>query len=577
MALPGDDGRPAEASGTVRPKRRISPLTRKILAVNLLAPVLLVVGALYLDTYEQGLLRSELESLRDQGEMIAAAVAESAVSGDPGSLGAPGSNMTALIEGGHGYRLLPEQARHMVRRLSSHVGRRVRLFDARGDLLADSRYLFVSGGVVEVADLPPVRLYPAADLLLRKFNDAVVRLVGRVTDSDAAIARYEESPVNVFAAYDELGTALRFGEPAEAVRRSDHGKVLGVAVPVQHYKQVVGAVLVNDSTDSVDANVFQVRKAILRLFLVTLGVTILLSWYQAGTIVHPVRRLARAAAQVQRGGGGRNAIPNLSRRNDEIGDLSVALGQMTESLWNRIEATERFAADVAHEIKNPLTSMRSAVETVSRIDDDVARRRLLLIIAEDVQRIDRLISDVADMSRVDAELMKTQILPLNLAAMLSAMIEVESIAGDGDAVRFRLDLHGDDGLWVMGSEGRLVQVFRNLIRNAVTFSPPDGEIVLRGYPDVSPQGPVIVVEVDDEGPGIPDGKEEAIFDRFYTERPVGEKFGTHSGLGLAISKQIVQGLGGWIGVVNRADTEGEGVPGARFILRFPRLLPPYPY
>ena len=145
MALPGDDGRPAEASGTVRPKRRISPLTRKILAVNLLAPVLLVVGALYLDTYEQGLLRSELESLRDQGEMIAAAVAESAVSGDPGSLGAPGSNMTSVIEGGHGYRLLPEQARHMVRRLSSHVGRRVRLFDARGDLLADSRYLFVSG------------------------------------------------------------------------------------------------------------------------------------------------------------------------------------------------------------------------------------------------------------------------------------------------------------------------------------------------------------------------------------------------------------------------------------------------
>ena len=536
-----------------------------------------MVGALYLDTYEQGLLRSELESLRDQGEMIAAAVAESAVSGDPGTRGVPGSNMTAVIEGGHGYRLLPEQARHMVRRLSSHVGRRVRLFDARGDLLADSRYLFVSGGVVEVADLPPIRLYPAADLLLRKFNDAVVRLVGRVTDSDAEIAPYEESPIDVFAAYDELETALRFGEPTEAVRRSDHGKVLGVAVPVQYYKQVVGAVLVNDATDSVDANVFQVRKAILRLFLATLGVTILLSWYQAGTIVHPVRRLARAAAQVQRGGGGRNAIPNLSRRNDEIGDLSVALGQMTESLWNRIEATERFAADVAHEIKNPLTSMRSAVETVSRIDDAEARRRLLLIIAEDVQRIDRLISDVADMSRVDAELMKTQIVPLNLAAMLSAMIEVESLAGEGDAVRFRLDLHGDDGLWVMGSEGRLVQVFRNLIRNAVTFSPPDGEIVLRGYPDVAAQGPVVVVEVDDDGPGIPEGKEETVFDRFYTERPPGEKFGTHSGLGLAISKQIVQGLGGWIGVVNRADTEGEGVPGARFILRFPRLLPPYPY
>ncbi len=576
MALPGEDVRPAETGGTMRRQRRISPLTRKILAVNLLAPVLLVVGALYLDTYEQGLLRSELESLRDQGEMISAAIAESAVSGDPGTRGVPGSNMTAVIEGGHGYRLLPDQGRHMVRRLSSHVGRRVRLFDAHGDLLADSRYLFVSGGVVEVADLPPVRLYPAADMLLRKFNDAVMRLVGRVTNSDG-IAPYEESPVDVFAAYDELETALRFGEPAEAVRRGEHGKVLGVAVPVQYYKQVVGAVLVNDITDSVDANVFQVRKAILRLFLSTLGVTILLSWYQAGTIIHPVRRLARAAAKVQDGRGGRHAIPNLSRRNDEIGDLSVALGQMTESLWNRIEATERFAADVAHEIKNPLSSMRSAVETASRIDDAEARRRLLAIIAEDVQRIDRLISDVADMSRVDAELMKTQVVPLNLAAMLSAMIEVESIAGEPEAVRFRLDIHGDDGLWVMGSEGRLVQVFRNLIRNAVTFSPPGGEIVLRGYPDVTVQGPVVVVEVDDDGPGIPEGKEEAIFDRFYTERPPGEKFGTHSGLGLAISRQIVQGLGGWIGAVNRAEAEGAGTPGARFIIRFPRLMPPYPY
>lgn len=577
MALPGEDVRPTEGKATARGWRGISPLTRKILAVNLLAPVLLVLGALYLDTYEQGLLRSELESLRGQGEMVAAAIAESAVSGEPGTLGASARNMTAVLEGGHGYRLLPEQARHMVRRLSSHVGRRVRLFDTRGELIADSRYLFVSGGVVEVVDVTPTRLYPAADLLLRRFNDAVMRLVGRVTQSEAEMAPYEESPLDVFAAYDELETALRFGEPAEAVRRSEHGKVLGVAVPVQYYKQVVGAVLVNDATDSVDANVFQVRKAILRLFLVTLGVTILLSWYQAGTIIHPVRRLARAAAKVQSGRGGRNAIPNLSRRGDEIGDLSVALGQMTESLWSRIEATERFAADVAHEIKNPLTSMRSAVETVSRIDDPDARRRLLLIIAEDVQRIDRLISDVAELSRVDAELMKTRSVPLNLSAMLSALIEVESISGDPDAVRFRLDLHGDDGLWVSGAQGRLVQVFRNLLRNAVTFSPPGGEIVLRAYPDVGQRGPEVVVEVDDEGPGIPEGKEEAIFERFYTERPPGEKFGTHSGLGLAISKQIVEGLGGWIGVINRAEAEGAGTPGARFVLRFPRLLPPYPY
>lgn len=570
-----EDVLPSEPSQ--RRERWVSPLTRKILAVNLLAPVLLVLGALYLDAYEQGLLRSELESLRAQGEMVAAAVAESAVSGEFGGRTLSGNNMTAVIEGGHGYRLLPEQARHMVRRLSVHAGRRVRLFDARGELLADSRYMFVSGGIVEVSDLPPPRLYPAADRLLREFNDRLVRLLGRVSETEQAIPPYVEAPLDPIDTYEELGIALRFGETSEAVRRGEHAKVLGVAVPVQYYKQVVGAVLINDSTDSVEANVFQVRKAILRLFLSTLGVTILLSWYQAGTIIHPVRRLARAAQAVQSGLGTRNAIPNLSRRGDEIGDLSVALGQMTETLWDRIEATERFAADVAHEIKNPLTSMRSAVETVSRIDDADNRRRLLAIIAEDVQRIDRLISDVADMSRVDAELMKATAVPLNLGAMLSALIEVETISGDADGVRFSLQLQEGEGLWVLGSEGRLVQVFRNLIGNAVSFSPPEGLIVVRVRTADTPQGAVVVVEIDDEGPGIPEGKEEAIFDRFYSERPAGEKFGTHSGLGLAISKQIVQGLGGRIGAVNRRDLDDPGTPGARFVLTLPRLMPPYPY
>lgn len=570
-----EDVLPSEPSQ--RRERWVSPLTRKILAVNLLAPVLLVLGALYLDAYEQGLLRSELESLRAQGEMVAAAVAESAVSGEFGGRTLSGNNMTAAIEGGHGYRLLPEQARHMVRRLSVHAGRRVRLFDARGELLADSRYMFVSGGIVEVSDLPPPRLYPAADRLLREFNDRLVRLLGRVSETEQAIPPYVEAPLDPIDTYEELGIALRFGETSEAVRRGEHAKVLGVAVPVQYYKQVVGAVLINDSTDSVEANVFQVRKAILRLFLSTLGVTILLSWYQAGTIIHPVRRLARAAQAVQSGLGTRNAIPNLSRRGDEIGDLSVALGQMTETLWDRIEATERFAADVAHEIKNPLTSMRSAVETVSRIDDADNRRRLLAIIAEDVQRIDRLISDVADMSRVDAELMKATAVPLNLGAMLSALIEVETISGDADGVRFSLQLQEGEGLWVLGSEGRLVQVFRNLIGNAVSFSPPEGLIVVRVRTADTPQGAVVVVEIDDEGPGIPEGKEEAIFDRFYSERPAGEKFGTHSGLGLAISKQIVQGLGGRIGAVNRRDLDDPGTPGARFVLTLPRLMPPYPY
>ncbi len=561
MMPPGDEARAAEASGRTRRLRRISPLTRKILAVNLLAPVLLVLGALYLDTYEQGLLRSELESLREQGEMIASAVAESSVSGDP-------TSGSSAEDGGYGYRLLPEQARHMVRRLSAHSGRRVRLFDAAGALLADSRYLFVSGGVVEVSALPPQSPYPAADRVLRWFNDKVVSLLGHLSSEEGPPV-YTAAPADPVATYEELNAALRYGETAEALRRGRTTKVLSVAVPVQYYKQVVGAVLISASTRAVDADVFQVRKAILRLFLITLGVTVLLSLYQAGTVVHPLRRLSRAAAQVSSGGRGR--IPDLSRRDDEIGDLSLALGQMTETLWNRIESTERFAADIVHEVKNPLSSMRSAVETASRIDDPTARKRLLAIIGEDVQRINRLLSDIADLSRVDAELMKAPTEPVDICAMLTAIAEVESLPSDDGAPAIALDLPRGEDLWIPGSEGRLVQVFRNLIRNAVTFSPPGGVITLRAYAGADEFGPTVSVEVDDEGPGIPDGKEATIFDRFYSERPPGEKFGTHSGLGLAISKQIVEALGGRISAVNRHDAEGPHAPGARFTLVFPRL------
>jgi len=561
---PGDEARAAEASGRVRRERRISPLTRKILAVNLLAPVLLVLGALYLDTYEQGLLRSELESLREQGEMIASAVAESSVSGDPAN-GTP-----EAVDGGYGYRLLPEQARHMVRRLSAHSGRRVRLFDAAGALLADSRYLFVSGGVVEVATLPPQRAYPAADRVLRWFNDKVVSLLGHLSPDDGP-PDYTAAPADPVATYEELNAALRYGETAEALRRGRTTKVLSVAVPVQYYKQVVGAVLISASTRAVDADVFQVRKAILQLFLVTLGVTVLLSLYQAGTIVHPLRRLARAAAQASGGAGGRGRIPDLSRRDDEIGDLSLALGQMTEALWSRIDATERFAADIVHEVKNPLSSMRSAVETASRLDDPAARKRLLTIIGEDVQRINRLLSDIADLSRVDAELMKAPTEPVDICAMLTVIAEVESLPSDDGAPAIALDLPRGEELWIPGSEGRLVQVFRNLIRNAMTFSPPDGVITLRAYAGGDDFTPTVTVEVDDEGPGIPEGKEATIFDRFYSERPPGEKFGTHSGLGLAISKQIVEALGGHISAVNRCDADGPRATGARFILVVPRL------
>jgi two-component system sensor histidine kinase ChvG len=228
-----------------------------------------------------------------------------------------------------------------------------------------------------------------------------------------------------------------------------------------------------------------------------------------------------------------------------------------------MRAIESFAADVSHEIKNPLSSLRSAVETAARLEDPAKQRRLLAVVLDDVERLDRLITDISDASRLDAELSRIELLPIDIGAMLKALVEVHQAAQNDGAPRLVLDLpeRGRD-LIVMGIESRLSQVFRNVIANAVSFSPPQGEIRLIARPG----GHAVLVTVEDQGPGIPEDKLTAIFDRFYTERPPGEKFGTHSGLGLSISKQIVEAHRGMIWAENRRAPAG-AVIGARFVIR----------
>jgi two-component system sensor histidine kinase ChvG len=300
---------------------------------------------------------------------------------------------------------------------------------------------------------------------------------------------------------------------------------------------------------------------------VALLVTVLLSFYLAGTIARPIRRLA-AAAERARGRRARVEIPDFTRRGDEIGDLSRSLREMTDALWQRMSAIESFAADVAHEIKNPLSSLRSAVETAVRIDDAANQRRLMAIILNDVQRLDRLITDISDASRLDAELGRLELEPVDIAAMLGTLVEVYETTRTDDAPRLVLAIgNSDREIVVPGIETRLSQVFRNIIGNAVSFSPPLGEIRLTARH----HGRAVVVTVEDEGPGIPEEKLTAIFDRFYTERPLGEQFGTHSGLGLSISKQIVEAHRGMIWAENRKDAQGK-TTGARFSVRLPAAV-----
>jgi two-component system, OmpR family, sensor histidine kinase ChvG len=307
-----------------------------------------------------------------------------------------------------------------------------------------------------------------------------------------------------------------------------------------------------------------VRLELLRIFGVALLVTVLLSVYLAGTIARPIRRLA-AAAERARGRRARVEIPDFTGRGDEIGDLSGSLREMTDAVWQRMSAIEHFAADVAHEIKNPLSSLRSAVETAARIEDPTNQKRLMAIILDDVERLDRLITDISDASRLDAELSRIELAPVDIAAMLGALVEMYEATRADPEPQLALELpERARELIVPAIESRLSQVFRNVIANAASFSPPSGEILLRARHD----GRAVLVIVEDQGPGIPDDKLTAIFDRFYSERPAGEKFGTHSGLGLSISKQIVEAHRGLIWAENRKDGDG-GVIGARFCIRLP--------
>jgi two-component system, OmpR family, sensor histidine kinase ChvG len=545
---------PAATAAETRDRRyrrgRLSPLTRRILAVNVVALALLGLGLLYLGEYQQSLVMAELESLKTQGQIFAAALGEGAVSD----------------VAGEGQSLLPGPGRDMMRRLVEPTHTRARLYDDKGALVGDTRLLRGPGGAVQIQELPP----PGDGGLVQRAAAALYDLLSGLTPWRDQYRPYREHENETAADYPEVGSALA-GDVVTAVRadKAEGGLILTVAVPVQRYKEVLGVVLLSKGSAEIEQAVRAVRFEILKVFVMALGVTVLLSIYLAGTIVRPIRRLAAAAERVRRGHGRQVAIPDLGGRRDEIGDLAGALRDMTSALWQRMDAIERFAADVAHEIKNPLTSLKSAVETAARVEDPAKQRKLLALVQEDVERLDRLITDISDASRLDAELSRGELAPVAIDRMLETLVDVERATASAGAPQLVMALPEASGgrtaeLAVNGIEGRLVQVFRNLIANAISFSPPDGIIRIAAQR----RGQRVEVTIEDEGPGIPDGKLEAIFDRFYSERPAGEKFGTHSGLGLSISKQIVEAHRGTVGAENRRDACG-AVVGARFTVRLP--------
>lgn len=546
MAKGGQSGEPRTAVRSSAAKPLVSPLTRRILTVNLLAIGTLVAGLLYLGEYRRTLIDNELTSLKVQAEMFAAALGEGAVVSD-----AP-----------NGQFLVSDVAYQITRRLVEITETRARLFRADGTMIVDSRRLGGAGGTVQIEILrPPEENFDLLDYLLDKYDDAARALSG-----ESPLPKYRENPMQSATDFPETQAAL-IGENAVAARRfGQDDLMLSAAVPVQRYKQVLGAIMLSRDGQHVRSALHDVRLDILKVVAVALSITIALSLYLASTIARPIRLLAIAAERIRHDRGRKETIPLLTDRRDEIGDLAISLKEMTEALWLRMDAIERFAADVAHEIKNPLTSLRSAVETAGRIEDPARRAKLMAIILDDVARLDRLISDISNASRLDAELSRTEFSTVDLAGVLGAIVDMRKAAGREEDAEINLEIVSNGGLEAEGIEDRLVQVFRNLIANANTFSPPDGRIRIA----LGRDGGWLTITIDDDGPGIPDGKETAIFDRFYTARPEGEKFGTHSGLGLSISKQIIDVHEGEIWAMNRRGGDGS-VIGARFVVRLPAL------
>ncbi|MGE0845459.1 MAG: stimulus-sensing domain-containing protein [Flavobacteriaceae bacterium] len=548
----------------------LSSVTRRIIALNLAALFVMVMGILFLNQFREGLTDARVQSLLTQGDIIAAAIASSAtdeidtITVDPekllelgaGDSLAPTDEQLGLID----FPINPEQVAPILRRLISPTRTRARIYDRDGLLILDSRHIYSQGQVLRF-DLPPpeIRQVPWYRTLWRKIR-------ARFRRADLPVYR-ELGPDNG-TGYPEVSGALQ-GNQASVVRVNEAGEiVVSVAVPIQRFRTVLGALMLSTQGDDIDQIVKAERYAILRIFAVAAGVTFILSLLLAGTIAGPVRKLASAAERVRHGTRGREKLPTFSGRRDEIGHLARTLGDMTHALYTRIEAIESFAADVSHELKNPLTSLRSAVETLPRVKDPKSREKLTEVILHDIRRLDRLISDISDASRLDAELARADAATVDMEKLLDAIAQMFRDPDDPSkpAISLTIDRGRDKKrpLTVHGHDSRLGQVFGNLVDNALSFAPATSTVRV----SARRSGNQIEITIDDDGPGIPEGNLERIFQRFYTDRADRSGFGQNSGLGLSISKQIVEAHDGTIRATNRTAKDGS-TEGARFVVRLP--------
>jgi two-component system sensor histidine kinase ChvG len=507
-------------------KRWVSRLTLRIFAVNLIALATLAGGVLYLDNFRVKLMEQRREQMIIQARQMATALAE----------------LTSGPEEAPEIEALRSAV--LIKRLNDDR-QRVRLFRVNGQQISDT---------VDENSPPETLRLPATGWDWKSLRRRFARFLDRAIESignNPDLEPYKEPLVVTPADFPELEDALAGNTSGRMRLREDGVVMITVATPVQPYKRVVGAILITADTRDIIRTWRKERLSSFFVFLFALSLTLLLSMFLSRTIARPLKRLAIAAERVRFGRGREVAIPHYRNRKDEIGDLATSLEEMTQSLHHRMDAIEAFAADTSHELKNPLTSLRSAVDVLRTTKKPELQERLLAVIQDDVTRLDRLITDISDASRLDAELSRAQMTPIDLRLMVSTLVDMYRTTTAKKKVRF-LFVPPPAPMPVIGLELRLGQVVRNLVDNAMSFSPENGTIRIQLSRTVN----TIVLTIEDEGSGIPPDNLKDIFKRFYSERPSEESFGKHSGLGLSISRDIVIAHGGTIVAENRVGQSG---------------------
>jgi two-component system sensor histidine kinase ChvG len=494
-------------------------LAHRILTLNLITVLLVALSTLYLDVFRNHLSRERVRQTRIEATATALAIEAAG----------------------------PEDREAILAKVTKSTGSRMRLFAPDGQLVADSWHL--TGPTYELKD-PNSQAWhkEIARALDRGFNF----LVGA-----KPLDQFVEPPADRLQSWPEAVRAKLTDKTATAVRNApDLTPVISAAVPLEG-----GVLLATDNDRAFTRTVRRQRALIAAAMTVVILFSVLLSLFLARTIVRPLRRLAIAAHRVRLGRSREVNVPRLPSRSDEIGLLARAVSDMSQSLRHRIDNIEAFAADVTHELKNPLASLRSAVDGLDRVEDPELREKLKKIVREDVRRLDRLISDISEAARTDAELARARFERVDLGALIEQIVHSwETRRETGDA-RLAFARPRKDTAAVMGKPDRLARAINAIIDNAVSFSPPGGLVEIA----VARVGDEVRIRIDDEGPGVPPEAREAIFNRFHSVRPEGENFGRHSGLGLAIAQAIVNGHDGEIDVHDRDDAPS----GARFIIRLP--------